>query len=80
MGTSIGKEVRKRRIDVAKQLLLETDMPIQTVATEAGFSSSERLATVFREAAGMTPTAYRTYCTEARTNKDDLDLTSRVAK
>lgn len=47
-----------RRIDRAKQLLLE-DQPLVEVALDCGFSSQSHFTTVFRKIAGATPAAWR---------------------
>lgn len=51
--------VVERRIEQAKQLLLETAQPIADIALEAGFSSQSHMTTVFRRVLGVTPKVYR---------------------
>jgi AraC-like DNA-binding protein len=58
-GTTYGELLESVREDVARQLLRETQMPIQRVAESVRFSSAANFATAFRRRAGMTPTAYR---------------------
>ncbi|HSW99838.1 MAG TPA: AlkA N-terminal domain-containing protein [Patescibacteria group bacterium] len=48
-----------RRLLFAKQLLQDTELPIQDVAYSAGFSSPDRLTINMREAYGFTPTRFR---------------------
>lgn len=52
-------EIRRRRIEQAKQLLSDTGLPLKTVASRVGFSSNIRFTTVFRELTGVTPSEYR---------------------
>lgn len=53
------QEIRRTRIERAKELLAQTDMDLPAVARQSGFPNGSRLAHVFREATGMTPTEYR---------------------
>ncbi len=59
LGVTIADEIRRCRIDTAKELLRTTDWPIARVASEAGYSSSARLANTFRRELNETPKAYR---------------------
>lgn len=59
LGTTIGREIRHRRIDEAKRLLLESNDSITSIAHQSGYSSPERLALVFRQTLHMTPTEFR---------------------
>jgi AraC family transcriptional regulator len=59
LGSSPGRYVRRRRLERARELLAETDLPIAEVATECGFSSQSHLTTCFRERHGITPARYR---------------------
>lgn len=52
-------EIRRQRIQHAKQMLVDTDRSIQEIANACGFGSDIRLSTVFRELVDTTPTAYR---------------------
>ncbi|MGD0896540.1 MAG: substrate-binding domain-containing protein [Thermoguttaceae bacterium] len=53
------EEIRRVRIDRAKQLLAETDLSMLAIADQSGFMQSQSFATVFRKVVGLTPTAYR---------------------
>jgi LacI family transcriptional regulator len=59
LGRSVLEEIHKVRIQRAKELLSETDLPITTVAARAGFSSIRRLDVLFTKLVGVSPTAYR---------------------
>lgn len=58
-GHSVLDEINVCRLSRAKRLLVETELPIKTVARLAGFSSTERLRVLFVERKGMSPTVYR---------------------
>ena len=47
------------RIDKAKILLSDTDMPIETVIAEVGYSNRTKFFATFREKTGSTPYQYR---------------------
>lgn len=47
------------RIEKARQLLLETELDLEHIASQTGFSSSSYLIRVFKELTGMTPRRYR---------------------
>lgn len=55
----LAEEIRRRRLDCARDLLLNTDWMIAEIATEAGFESSIHLAKVFRRELGVQPRRYR---------------------
>jgi AraC-like DNA-binding protein len=47
------------RIERARHLLAESDLPITDVGARVGYSSQSHFTKVFREATGMTPRAFR---------------------
>ena len=57
------KEIRLR-IERARLLLAETDMPITMIAADLGYSSSQHFATSFRRDTGTTPSRYRRQVTD----------------
>lgn len=59
MGRTPLQEIRRVRIEKAKEMLTGTDLAMPTIARRCGFSNPERFATVFRDSVGQTPTAYR---------------------
>lgn len=59
LGRTVLEEIRRRRVELAKQLLASTDLGMAEVARRAGFANAQRLAIVFRQLTGQTPTAYR---------------------
>jgi AraC family transcriptional activator FtrA len=59
LGISPRRWVLAHRIDRARQLLEESDLPVEHVAAAVGFSSAGSLRPHFREATGLTPSEYR---------------------
>lgn len=59
LGHTILDEILRCRVERAKRLLLETDLPIKQVAYVAGFPTSARLTKAFHRAEGMSPTDWR---------------------
>lgn len=58
-GSSIHEEILHARLNRARQLLVETDLPLVDVAERAGFKHQEYLGAVFKAHLGKTPAAYR---------------------
>jgi AraC family transcriptional regulator len=54
------------RIERARRLLAECDMPIADVGAEVGYTSQSHFTKIFREANGMTPKAFRDAALEQR--------------
>ncbi len=59
LGRSVWAELHRTRMDRARSLLVETDMPIPHVADASGFGSPEYMSYVFKRATGLTPREYR---------------------
>jgi LacI family transcriptional regulator len=59
VGRGIYQEIRRLRIERAKQLLAETDWPIMRVARESGFNSFLRFEATFRGLEGMPASRFR---------------------
>lgn len=53
------QEIRRVRLEKAKELLAATDLSMPAIAKRSGFPNPERLANVFHDMTGMTPTSYR---------------------
>jgi sigma-54 dependent transcriptional regulator, acetoin dehydrogenase operon transcriptional activator AcoR len=51
--------LRRTRIERAKRLLQESDLPLADVAARTGFADQSHFTTVFRAATSLTPRAYR---------------------
>ncbi len=59
IGIAPGNYILQRKIEKAKQLLLEQNANVTTLAFELGFSSSQYFATSFRRHVGMSPSEFR---------------------
>lgn len=59
LGRSVNHEIQQSRLERAKRLLAETNLPVARVAIAAGFSSSNYLIRLFHRRVGLSPTAYR---------------------
>lgn len=59
IGRSPGQEIRRIRVGKAAGLLVETDLPVSTVAHRCGFGSAQYMIQVFRADRGITPLRYR---------------------
>jgi AraC family transcriptional regulator len=49
----------RRRIDLAKRLLIESELPIVEIGLRAGFKNQSHFTTLFRKVTAMTPKTYR---------------------
>jgi LacI family transcriptional regulator len=59
LGRGIAEEYRRRRLEAACTLLIDTDLRIGEIADTLSFNSDHQLFRVFRAAYGMTPAQYR---------------------
>jgi LacI family transcriptional regulator len=55
----VNEELRRRRLEVFREKLLSTDLPISELAPSVGFRAPENLRRSFHKAYGMSPQAYR---------------------
>ncbi len=53
------QEIRRVRVERARQLLVETDLTLDQIAELTGFPNSQRMAVVFRDLRGESPGACR---------------------
>ena len=58
-GETLSHLIAQRRIDAAKVLLLENDLPVSAVAEAVGISDYNYFSRVFRSVTGMTPRDFR---------------------
>lgn len=58
-GTSPGKFQTRYRVEMAKNLLSETSLPVSQIATEVGCFDTSHLVRIFSLEIGVTPTEYR---------------------
>jgi AraC family transcriptional regulator len=59
MGMNPTNYIAERRIERAKELLNETELPISEIALRSGFSSQSHFSSSFRRVAGSTPKDFR---------------------
>jgi len=59
LGRSVYSEITRCRVERAKRLLVETDLPSYRVAGGAGFGSTKTFNRVFRRAGGVSPKEFR---------------------
>jgi AraC family transcriptional regulator len=55
----IGERVRQLRVEYAAEQLAGTDLPLATIAHQAGFCSLSHLSMYFKKQTGLTPSAFR---------------------
>ena len=58
-GLSPHQYVMRQRIERAKTLLMNTDLPVSVVAREVGFASPSHFAQQFRRLVGVSPRSFR---------------------
>lgn len=58
-GISLGDYITRIRIQMAKQLLRKTNLPISSIAERVGIAYSSYFTKVFKDNTGMTPQEYR---------------------
>jgi transcriptional regulator GlxA family with amidase domain len=59
IGTSPGKWISTQRIERARHLLETTDLPVDQIATQAGFGTGAALRMQMARSVGVAPSAYR---------------------
>ena len=59
VGRSVAEEIERLRVSTSQQMLTSTDMKVSTIANEAGFSSSGRMAAAFIRQFGKRPSEFR---------------------
>lgn len=69
-GHTLSWLIAQRRIEAAKRLLLQSNLPVSAVADQVGISDYNYFSKVFRSITGMTPSRYRK---SARENQADGD-------
>ncbi|MFH5802617.1 substrate-binding domain-containing protein [Alienimonas sp. DA493] len=62
LGRTVLAEILRVRVERARSLLAETDLDVAAVAAHSGFADARRLAKVFRDRSGQSPTAFRAAC------------------
>lgn len=59
LGRTPLQEIHRVRIERAKELLINTELPVELIAKRCGFTQMRRLSETFRTTTGMTPTTFR---------------------
>lgn len=59
----------ERKIEIAKDMLVNTDLPIINIAIELAYNESNYFSKAFKKKVGMTPSEYREKFSVALTNK-----------
>ena len=59
VGVPPAKSLEQMRVDVAKNLLLETDRSMKTIAVECGFRDVEKLRRAFHRNLHTSPSSYQ---------------------
>ena len=58
-GTTINDFIRQERINFAKRLLKQTNLPVTMIAQNVGYNSMAYFSSTFRALTGCTPREYR---------------------
>ena len=59
MGRTPHAEILRCRVDHARQLLRDSDMPVKVIARQVGVDTPEYLSVLFKRLVGQSPSAYR---------------------
>jgi LacI family transcriptional regulator len=59
LGRTVLEEIQRMRVGRAQELLAGTELKMAVVAERCGFPNSQRFSVLFRQVAGMAPSAYR---------------------
>lgn len=59
IGHSIGSEILNQRMQLAKRLLRDCELPLKTIAARCGFCNQAFFSTVFKSNTGRTPSQWR---------------------
>jgi len=64
-GTTPTAFLSNARVEAARRLLEESDLPAKTIASRTGFKTYEAMRKAFHDTVGITPIAYREHATRA---------------
>jgi LacI family transcriptional regulator len=59
LGRSPGEEIRRIQLEVAKQLLIDTDQTLARITQRSGYRQFRNFASAFRRETGLSPSDYR---------------------
>ncbi len=58
-GMTVVQYINQNRLNKARRLLLETDLPVGLICEECGFSGGEYFSSLFKKSYGLSPLAFR---------------------
>lgn len=64
--------VTDKKVERAKELIVDTDLPLNVLAFELGFNEANYFSKVFKKRAGMTPSQYRREAEEKKSEEKNL--------
>jgi len=73
-GTTPSYFIKKKRMEIAKRLLLETPDPVITVGHRSGYDNPSHFAQVFKKFYGITPQSFRRKLKPKETYYDALNM------
>jgi LacI family transcriptional regulator len=59
VGWSVHDEIQRIRLNRVRQLLVETDLPVEKISVLSGFAAASYMSATFRKHWGLTPLQYR---------------------
>lgn len=59
LGMTVGQYIRSKRVDLAKSLLVQTDLSISEISERCGFNDINYFVRLFKKSASLTPLQYR---------------------
>ncbi|MCC5849389.1 MAG: substrate-binding domain-containing protein [Verrucomicrobia bacterium] len=59
LGRSIEEEIRRQRIEFAREMLMNTRLSVEEVAEKCGFANAPHFSRSFKKALGLSPGAFR---------------------
>ncbi|WP_284238960.1 AraC family transcriptional regulator [Paenibacillus glycanilyticus] len=63
-GSTVYQYVLNRKIDMAKMMLQDTDMPVGDIAVHLGYEDPQYFSNLFKQKTGLSPTSHRQYAKE----------------
>ncbi len=72
IGTTPLVELRRQRVERARELLVDSHLSVNEIGERCGFASAIRFTTVFKEQEGVTPTEFRNSMISDGANQEEL--------
>lgn len=69
-GVTYSKYIVQRRLEIANQLLTETELSVKKISEIAGFASANYFGSVFKKAFGVSPNVYRGIHSEKKSKNE----------